>query len=280
MSVVDLNSVSKHMRLDTNAERLLSKSEQEIYAHLNIKWEGSVIDADTYVVLHCTVRGPAKGGIRLSENVSLDETKRLAELMTYKCALAKIPFGGGKSGIAISPKKLTPDARRAIISEYVHILGCYINSGAYVPAPDLGSTPSDMATIYGCTHIPECVPESHKNRRSARTGPKRPATEWHIRSRLAAESVLGKKLSDITVAVQGFGNVGSWTAKFLAARAPGWWPSRISTPLSMPTRDCPWRNWPRGQPGRIVAAPDIRRRTAHAAGGRARARRRRERADR
>ena len=170
------------------------------------------------MVLHCTVRGPAKGGIRLSEHVSLEETRRLAELMTYKCALAKIPFGGGKTGIAINPKKLSPEARRAIIEQYVHVLGPYLTSGAYVPAPDLGSTPSDMATIYGCTHILESV--TGKPYRIGGLPGRAEATGYGVAYvvGLSAESVLGKRVSDITVAVQGFGNVGSWTARFLASQ--------------------------------------------------------------
>ncbi len=116
MSVVDLDRVSKHLELSPNARKLLEKSEQELYANLNLMWEGRLIQADAYIVQHCTVRGPAKGGIRMWPDVSLDETRRLAEIMTYKCALAGIPFGGGKSGIAIDGSTLSPEARRFLIS--------------------------------------------------------------------------------------------------------------------------------------------------------------------
>lgn len=216
MSVVDLDLVSKYADVGHEARQILGKSEQEAYANLNIKWDGGLIQADSYVVFHCSARGPAKGGIRMSEDVSLDETRRLAELMTYKCALAKIPFGGGKSGIAISPGDLTPDARRALISEYVHIFGPYLQNGSYVPAPDLGTNPADMATIYGCTHIPECV--TGKPPRIGGLPGREEATGYGVAytTKLAADQILGKDLKDITVAVQGFGNVGKWTAKFLS----------------------------------------------------------------
>jgi glutamate dehydrogenase/leucine dehydrogenase len=216
MSVVDLELISNYIAIEPEAKQLLSKSDQEVYANLNLKWDSGLIQADAYIVMHCTVRGPAKGGIRMSESVSLEETRRLAELMTYKCALARIPFGGGKSGICISPNSLSPEARRTLISEYVHVFEPYLRSGAYVPAPDMGTTPADMATIYGCTHILECV--TGKPPRIGGLPGREEATGYGVATtvRLAASQVLRKELRDLTVAVQGFGNVGSWTAKFLS----------------------------------------------------------------
>ena len=215
MSVVDLKLISKYIKMSEEAEKILSKSEQEAYAHLNIKWDGKLIEADAYIVLHSMVRGPAKGGIRMSETASLEGTRRLAELMTYKCALAGIPFGGGKSGICISPKNLTPDSRRALLTEYVHVFGPYLEHGTYVPAPDMGTTQSDMATIYGCTHVLESV--TGKPYRIGGLPGREEATGYGVATsvKLAAKSVLNKEISDITVAVQGFGNVGKWTAIFL-----------------------------------------------------------------
>ena len=216
MSVVDLDLVSRHLDIGREARLLLSKSGQEAYANLNLKWNGGLLQADAYVVLHCSVRGPAKGGIRMAEDVTLEETRRLAELMTYKCALAKIPFGGGKSGIRINPKTLSPEARRALIAEYVHMFEPYLKNGTYVPAPDMGTGPSDMATIYGCTHMPECV--TGKPPRIGGLPGREEATGYGVASttKLAASQILGKDLRDLTVAVQGFGNVGKWTARFLS----------------------------------------------------------------
>lgn len=216
MSVVDLGLVSKYSDIGSLAVQLLGKSDQEHYANLNLKWDGHLIQADAYVVFHCTVRGLAKGGIRMADDVSLEETRRLAELMTYKCALAKLPFGGGKSGICINPKTLTPEARRALISEYVHVFGGFLQNQAYVPAPDIGTGPSDMATIYGCTHVPESV--TGKPPRIGGLPGREEATGYGVASivKTAAVGMLGKDLSGVTVAVQGFGNVGKWTARLLS----------------------------------------------------------------
>lgn len=216
MSVVDFGLVSKYADISNMAVELLSKSDQEHYANLNLKWDGRLIQANAYVVFHCTVRGLAKGGIRMADDVSLDETRRLAELMTYKCALAKLPFGGGKSGICINPKDLCAEERRALISEYVHVFGAFLQTQAYVPAPDIGTGPSDMATIYGCTHVPESV--TGKPPRIGGLPGREEATGYGVATvvKTAATGMLGKDLSGITVAVQGFGNVGKWTAKLLS----------------------------------------------------------------
>jgi len=152
----------------------------------------------------------------MAEDVTLEETRRLAELMTYKCALARIPFGGGKSGIRINPKSLSPEARRELISEYVHVFSPILANGAYVPAPDIGTGPPDMATIYGCTHIPESV--TGKPPRIGGLPGREEATGYGVACivKTAADGVLGRDLKGLTVAVQGFGNVGRWTARFLA----------------------------------------------------------------
>ena len=217
MSVLDFNKISKHMNLTADAQRMLQEPELEMHAPISIRVDGKPILAETYVVLHSSVRGPAKGGIRMSSRVSLDETRRLAELMTYKCALTKIPFGGGKSGICISPNDLTTDMKREIMSNYVQVFGSYLLSQSYVPAPDLGTNASDMATIYGYTHVLESV--TGKPYRIGGLPGRQEATGYGVAhtTRLAVEQILGKSLKSTTVAIQGFGNVGRWTAWFLAA---------------------------------------------------------------
>lgn len=215
MSVVDFGLVSQYIDINPETVKLLSKSEMELYSNLSLKWDGHIIQADSYIVQHSSVRGPAKGGIRMWEDVSIEETRRLAELMTYKCALAKIPFGGGKSGIRIDGDTLSPEARRALLAEYVHVFGPYLNSGAYIPAPDMGTGPADMATIYGCTHILESV--TGKPPRIGGLPGRAEATGYGVATtvKLAAADILGKDVKDLTVAIQGFGNVGRWTAIFL-----------------------------------------------------------------
>lgn len=219
MPTVDFAQVRACTDVPPEAERLLSKSEKEITFNLNlILHPVGLVEADAFVVYHNTARGPAKGGLRIWPTVTLEHTRELAELMTYKNALVGVPFGGGKSGIRLDPSRFPGANKAAIIKEYVHMISGELHSGAYVPAPDLGSTPSDMAVIYGETHIPESV--TGKPPRVGGLPGRREATGYGVAhvAALACEELLGKPLSQATVAVQGFGNVGEWACRFLQER--------------------------------------------------------------
>lgn len=217
MAVVDLQRVSAVLGLPPQARSILESKEKQTIMNLRLKVSPEeVISAEVYVVYHCTVRGPAKGGIRMWPDVTLEETGVLAELMTYKCALTGIPFGGGKSGIRLDPHKLSRFLKTAIIKEYVHILREELDAGAYVPAPDMGTGPTEMAVIFGETHRPETVTGKPVGvgglpGRKEATG----RGVAHV-TRLAAEQLLQKRVNQVVCAVQGFGNVGSHAAMFLS----------------------------------------------------------------
>ena len=213
---IDFDSLRKYLPVPESAERLLSRSEREICFDLNlVRDDGSLIEADCFLVFANTVRGPGKGGIRFSSTVTLEETRDLAERMVYKCALTGIPFGGAKSGIAMDPKALTQFEKVAAIKEYVHMIGLELHAGMYIPAPDLGTTPRDMAVIYGETHMAESV--TGKPPRVGGLPGRREATGRGVchATRLALDRFFGEDVDGRTVAVQGFGNVGSWTCRFL-----------------------------------------------------------------
>ena len=219
MATVNFEALKSVVDIPSEAERLLSKSEKEIRFSLNILlYPMGLVEADAYVVYHNSARGPAKGGLRIWPTVTLEHTRDLAELMTWKTALVGIPFGGGKSGICLDPRTLPAENKTAIIKEYVHMISDELRSGAYVPAPDLGSTPSDMAVIYGETHVPESV--TGKPPRVGGLPGRREATGYgvaHIAA-LASEALLHAPVAGRRVAVQGFGNVGEWTCRFLHER--------------------------------------------------------------
>jgi len=217
MASVDLDKLSKYLKISDNARFLLEHSEKKTAITLTVRVsEDRLLAADTYLVYHNTARGPAKGGIRLAKNVTMDETTDLAERMTWKTALVKLPFGGGKSGIAIDPATLTLFERINLFHEYVHVMHWELMSGAYIPAPDLGSGPQDMAIIYGETHMLESV--TGKPPRVGGLPGRLEATGRGVAhaARIAVTKFLGRPVEGATVAVQGFGNVGSWTAKFLS----------------------------------------------------------------
>ena len=171
-----------------------------------------------YLVYHNAARGPpCKGGIRMSSDVTLEETTQLAEIMTYKNALMDLPFGGGKAGI-VADSRLPPDAKEIVIHGFAHEIRYELTSGNYVPAPDLGTGPREMAVIFGETHIRESV--TGKPVGIGGLPGREEATGYgvSVAAERAAHDLLGKELSDVTVGVQGFGNVGSWACTFLAEK--------------------------------------------------------------
>ena len=215
----DLTKISKILSLSSIEEKLLEKDERLTMIDLRTKLdEKTVILADAYLVYHNTARGPAKGGIRLARNVTLDETRDLAERMTWKTALTRIPFGGGKSSISIDPRTLSAFTKKLVIRRFVHEIRLELTSGSYIPAPDLGSGPPEMAAIYGEFHMPECV--TGKPPRVGGLPGREEATGYgvSIAAAYALEKLRGKDVKGSRIAIQGFGNVGSWTCSFLDAR--------------------------------------------------------------
>jgi len=215
-SVIDFEVLGQYVEIPEAARELLSKPEKEIHFSLNLKRRTGLIIGDCYVVYHCTVRGPAKGGLRMSADVTLAEARRLAELMTLKTALAGIPFGGGKSCLSIAPESLDRFEKTAVLKEYVHMIRMELEHGAYIPAPDMGTGPTDMAIIFGETHMPESV--TGKPPRIGGLPGRLEATGRGVSQAalLALDAILSKPPREATAAVHGYGNVGSHTAIFLA----------------------------------------------------------------
>ncbi len=216
MGVVDLDRLAQHTELPTTAQHLLTRPEKILTQALTILTDGErMLETTCHLVYHCTVRGPAKGGIRMSPTVTLEETCALAELMTWKTALVGIPFGGGKSSVSLNAAELKPYQKTAIMKEYVHLHGAELHAGSYVPAPDLGTNPRDMAIIYGETHKLESV--TGKPPSVGGLPGRLEATGYGVSlvARLAAQELIGKSTTGLRVAVQGFGNVGSWVCRFL-----------------------------------------------------------------
>lgn len=175
-----------------------------------------------FVVYYNTARGPPyKGGVRMSSHVTLEETIQLAELMTYKNALMDLPFGGAKAGIA-AESTLSREAKSMIMHGFAHELRYELTSGNFVPGPDLGTGPSEMADIFSETHIRESV--TGKPVGIGGLPGRLEATGYGVAviTARAVREFLKKELSETTVAVQGFGNVGSWLCTFLSE-----WGARI-----------------------------------------------------
>ncbi|KAI7898742.1 uncharacterized protein BX663DRAFT_523964 [Cokeromyces recurvatus] len=184
-----------------------------------------------YRAQHSRHRLPVKGGIRFSEEVDLQEVEALASLMTYKCAVVDVPFGGAKGGIKIDPKKYTAEQLERITRRYTMEL-CqkkFIGPGLDVPAPDVGTGPREMAWImdtYSQFNVGDVNAAGCVTGKPLSLGGVRGRNEatglgvyYGIREFLSYPEVQNKtglsgKVSDSRVIVQGFGNVGYHAAKF------------------------------------------------------------------
>ncbi|KAI8879375.1 glutamate dehydrogenase [Backusella circina FSU 941] len=184
-----------------------------------------------YRAQHSRHRLPVKGGIRFSEEVDLQEVEALASLMTYKCAVVDVPFGGAKGGIKIDPSKYSVEQLERITRRYTMEL-CqkkFIGPGLDVPAPDVGTGPREMAWIqdtYAQFNIGDVNSAGCVTGKPLSQGGVRGRTEatglgvyYGIREFLGYPEVqkktgLSGKVEDMRVVIQGFGNVGYHAAKF------------------------------------------------------------------
>src|SRR3989344_1398442 len=172
-----------------------------------------------FTVIHSTALGPAKGGIRMTSTVSVDEVSRLASAMSYKCAMAELPFGGGKSGIVADGKNLPWEKKKAIIEAFSRAIKIICPS-KYVAAPDMYTAEKEMAvfaqangSIISCTGKPSSMCQGHSCGIPHELG----STGWGVyHATLVALEHKGIKVKGATIAIDGYGNVGSFAAKYLS----------------------------------------------------------------
>jgi glutamate dehydrogenase/leucine dehydrogenase len=164
-------------------------------------------------VIHNTARGPGKGGIRMVPDVTIEEVMGLARAMTWKNAMADLPFGGAKSGIKADPRKLTPEQKEAHMRAFARKIREVVPE-QYIAGPDMNTTEKEMAqfadelgTPKACTGKPSSVGGLPHELGSTGFGV---ATATKV-----AVEHMGKDLHGMSVAIEGFGNVGTFTMKFL-----------------------------------------------------------------
>lgn len=174
-----------------------------------------------YRVIHSDILGPSKGGLRYAPDVNLDEVKALAAWMTWKCAIVNVPFGGAKGGIICNPKELSRGELERLTRRYTANLTDVFGPDKDIPAPDMNTNEQTMAWIldtYSMT-VKRTEPAVVTGKPVSLGGSwgRREATGRGVMTvTLAAMDRLGMRPSDCSVAVQGFGNVGSIAAELLA----------------------------------------------------------------
>jgi glutamate dehydrogenase (NAD(P)+) len=211
------------LNLDPGLRRVLREPRRELTVHFPVKMDdGSVQVFTGYRVQHNLGRGPAKGGIRYHQDVSLDEVKALSMWMTWKCAVVGIPYGGGKGGVIVDPKKLSMKEVEALTRRFTTEIEVLIGPERDIPAPDVNTNSQVMAWMMDTysMHQGYTVPgvvtgkpislggSEGRNEATAR------GTVFCV---IEAARHLGIELPKATVAVQGFGNAGSIAAQLIAA---------------------------------------------------------------
>jgi len=219
---LQLRRVADVFEIDQNLVNVLSNCKKSVEVSIPVGMDdGSTQVFAGYRVVHNIARGPSKGGIRYHPDVTLDEVKSLAMWMTWKCALAAIPFGGAKGGVVCNPKEMSRNELQRMTRRFTTEIINEIGPEVDIPAPDVGTDGRIMAWIFDTysmnkghsvlgvvTGKPLTIGGSLGREEATARG-----ALYCIRD---AVQKLGLTLADQRVAVQGFGNVGSYLAKFVA----------------------------------------------------------------
>jgi glutamate dehydrogenase (NAD(P)+) len=217
-----LRRVAEVFAIDRNLVNVLQECKKGVSVSIPVAMDdGTTQVFQGYRVTHNIARGPSKGGIRYHPDVTLDEVKALAMWMTWKCALANIPFGGAKGGVVCNPKRMSEGELQRMTRRFTSEIINEIGPEKDIPAPDVGTDGRVMAWIFDTYSM-------NKGHSVLGVVTGKPLTiggslgreEATARGALycVREAVRKKQMSlqGTSVAVQGFGNVGSFLAKFLA----------------------------------------------------------------
>jgi glutamate dehydrogenase (NAD(P)+) len=219
-----LGKVADIFKIDSNLIAVLKQCKKAVVVSVPVVMDnGQVQTFEGYRVTHNIARGPSKGGIRYHPDVSLSEVKALAMWMTWKCALMNIPFGGAKGGVIVDPKKLSRGELQKMTRRYTTEIINEIGPEKDIPAPDVGTDPAVMAWIFDTysmnkghsvlgvvTGKPLNVGGSLGRLEATARG-----AMYSIREAIRKRDLQWEGLG---VAVQGFGNVGRYVAKFAHAQ--------------------------------------------------------------
>ncbi len=215
---------AQHLGLDEEVYNVLKSPDKQVIVNLPITMDdGSIQVFEGYRVIHNNVLGPSKGGVRFDLHVNLDEVKALAAWMTWKCAVVDIPFGGAKGGIRCNPRQMSSGEIERLTRAYTTALYEVFGPDTDIPAPDMGTGQREMAwmmdqfsrnsgmTVNGVVTGKPMVLGGSEGRMEA-TG------RGVMVATLSALEKLKISPYECGIAVQGFGNVGSYAALLLEER--------------------------------------------------------------
>ncbi len=216
-----LDTAAKKINLSDDISAILRTAQKQVLVSIPVTMDNGKVEVfEGYRVVHSTCLGPSKGGIRYAMDVDLDEVNALAAWMSFKCAVANLPYGGAKGGIKCDPRKLSSGELERMTRAYTRAMADVFGVDKDIPAPDMGTGKKEMAWIVNeyanikrftepgvVTGKPLTIGGSQG--REAATG------RGVMITTLEAMKVLGLNKKSATAAVQGFGNVGSHAARLL-----------------------------------------------------------------
>jgi glutamate dehydrogenase (NAD(P)+) len=221
LAVAQFDQAAEAMELDHNLRERLKLPQRSLIVSLPVKMDDGRVEVYTgYRVQHDSSRGPTKGGIRYHPDVNLGEVAALAMWMTWKCALADLPYGGAKGGVAIAPKRFSRSELQRLTRRYAAEIFPLIGPDKDVPAPDVGTDAQVMAWImdtysqqmgYSVPGVVTGKPLSI----GGSLGREEATGRGVVYVTLEALRYLKLDIRNTTVAIQGFGNVGAHTGRIM-----------------------------------------------------------------
>ena len=221
VAVAQFDEAADRLGLSQAMRAILRKPKRELIVNFPVRMDNGDVEMFTgYRVQHNINRGPAKGGVRFAPEVSLDEVRALAMWMTWKCAVVAIPFGGAKGGVICDPHKMSRAELERLTRRYATEISILIGPDSDIPAPDMNTNPQIMGWIMDTysMHAGYSVPAVVTGKPLAIGG-----SEGRLEATargvivVAREAMHDKGMNpeECTAVVQGFGNVGSITARLL-----------------------------------------------------------------
>ncbi len=221
-----VDAASCLIKLPDHLRQILREPKNELMVHFPVRMDnGSFRMFKGYRIQHNNLLGPFKGGLRFHQDVSLDDFNALASMMTLKCALMEIPFGGAKGGVRCNPREMSKDELMRVTRRFAHALGSNIGPDYDIPAPDVGTNGQMMVWIMD-THMNSIGHIERNSQRGIVTGKTLSSGGSRGREKATSQGLLhcvtewAKEnhfdLEGKTAIIQGFGNVGSHASLLLS----------------------------------------------------------------
>lgn len=223
--LMSVNDAAERIGIAQEALALLQTSWRELHVQVPVRMDDRTLRIfEGYRVQHNGARGPYKGGIRFHPQANLDEVRALAMLMTYKCALLDLPFGGAKGGVMCDPNRMSPTELNALSRQYMNHIAMVLGVYRDIPAPDVGTNAQVMAWMmdaYGQRNGYTLAVVTGKPPELGGSLGRDQATGRGVAVCMAEYARLNNEdPRGIRIVIQGYGNVGSWIAR-IATREYG-----------------------------------------------------------